>query len=232
MARDRLPGARDEVLAVAGLLGAQNAQVFVDAQADEAALASLTAPRILHLATHGFFLGDQTLTRLLGSNREPDGNSPFGLPSIALQGFENPLLRSGLAFAGANTTLAGKGRAEGGGLVTAEKILSLPLAGTELVVLSACETGVGEVRAGEGVFGLRRAFAQAGVRSLVMSLWSVPDLETKELMVNFYRILGEKGGSRSAALRQAALDEMAIVRQRYGQAHPFFWGAFVFLGQP
>ena len=114
----------------------------------------------------------------------------------------------------------------------AEKILALPLAATELVVLSACETGVGEVRAGEGVFGLRRVFAQAGARSLVMSLWSVPDLETKELMVNFYRILGEKGGSRSEALRQAVLEEMAIVRQRYGQPNPFFWGAFVFLGQP
>lgn len=101
-----------------------------------------------------------------------------------------------------------------------------------MVVLSACDTGLGEIRSGEGVYGLRRAFTQAGAKSLVMSMWSVPDKETTELMVEFYKnILSEKM-NRCHALRQAALKEMKIVKERYGHANPFFWGAFVFLGEP
>ncbi len=226
----RLPGTREEVLALAGLLGPKHARVFLESRADEESLARIQAPRILHLATHGFFLGDQTLASLLGPDAE--GAGAPGTPPVLRGGFENPLLRSGLALAGANTALSARDRQEGRGIVTAEKILGLPLGGTEMVVLSACETGLGEVRAGEGVFGLRRAFAQAGARSLVMSLWSVPDQETMELMVGFYRTLARGGVTRCEALRRAALDEMAVVRERHGQAHPFFWGAFVFLGQP
>jgi CHAT domain-containing protein len=100
-----------------------------------------------------------------------------------------------------------------------------------MVVLSACETGVGEVQSGEGVYGLRRAFAQAGARSLVMSLWSVPDQETEELMLGFYRRMAA-GSDRAMALREAVLEEKAAVEKRYGHANPFFWGAFVFLGEP
>jgi CHAT domain-containing protein len=116
--------------------------------------------------------------------------------------------------------------------VTAEKILGLKLRGTDMVVLSACETGIGEVKTGEGVFGLRRAFIQAGTRSLVMSMWSVPDRETKELMIQFYKNIQSGKMSRCQALRQASLEEMMIARQRYGHANPFYWGAFVFLGEP
>ena len=100
---------------------------------------------------------------------------------------ENPLLRSGIALAGANNALKSGGTERSDGIVTAEKILSLKLRGTDMVVLSACDTGLGEVKAGEGVYGLRRAFTQAGTRSLVMSMWQVPDQETKELMVEFYK---------------------------------------------
>ena len=118
------------------------------------------------------------------------------------------------------------------GIVTSEEILGLQLRGTDMVVLSACDTGLGEVKTGEGVFGLRRAFTQAGARSLVMSMWAVPDKETKELMVEFYKNILSGKMNRCQALRQAALKEMTIVKERYGYANPFFWGAFVFMGEP
>jgi len=100
---------------------------------------------------------------------------------------ENPLLRSGIAIADANNALKSGATERSDGFVTAEKILGLKLRGTDMVVLSACDTGLGEVKAGEGVYGLRRAFTQAGTLSLVMSMWQVPDQETKELMVEFYK---------------------------------------------
>jgi CHAT domain-containing protein len=89
------------------------------------------------------------------------------------------------------------------------------------------------VKTGEGVFGLRRAFTQAGAKSLVMSMWSVPDKETKELMIQFYgNILSGSKMNRYQGLRQAALKQMQIVKERYGYANPFYWGAFVFMGEP
>jgi CHAT domain-containing protein len=88
------------------------------------------------------------------------------------------------------------------------------------------------VRHGEGVYGLRRAFIQAGTRSLVMSMWSVPDKETKELMIEFYRNIGSGKMTKCQALRQSALKQMAVTKDRYGYADPFYWGAFVFLGEP
>jgi CHAT domain-containing protein len=117
---------------------------------------------------------------------------------------ENPLLRSGLALAGVNTWLKGAtlpAEAEDG-LLTAEEVSGLDLLDTELVVLSACETGLGEVHAGEGVFGLRRAFVLAGARTLVMSLWKVPDLATAVLMERFYNNL-LNGLERDLALSAA-----------------------------
>ncbi len=143
--------------------------------------------------------------------------------------FENPLLRSGIVLAGVNPAVKA-GRSDG--IVTAEKILGLKLQGTELVVLSACETGLGDIQVGEGVYGLRRVFLQAGAQSLVMSLWSVPDDETKELMTQLYRNLLSGNMPRNQALRQAALQQMKLVEQRYGTPDPFYWGAFIFLGQP
>jgi CHAT domain-containing protein/Tfp pilus assembly protein PilF len=228
----RLPGTREEVSALSEILGADTPRVFLEGQADESALERVVAPRILHLATHGFFLGDQLLAALLGPNDDTGVSGTSGAGPLLRSSFENPLLRSGLALAGANKALSARGAHAGQGIVTAEKILALHLQGTEMVVLSACETGLGTVRAGEGVFGLRRAFAQAGVRSLVMSLWSVPDLETRELMVSFYCNLRQSGHNRSEALRRAALEAMGVAKTRYGWPNPFYWGAFVFLGQP
>jgi CHAT domain-containing protein len=140
---------------------------------------------------------------------------------------ENPLLRSGLALAGAQTWLDGGALPPeaGNGLLTAEDVTGLDLLDTELVVLSACETGLGEVQVGEGVFGLRRAFVLAGAKTLVMSLWKVPDEETRELMENFYRrVLA--GEPRAEALQNAQL----AMKAKY--PHPFFWGAFICQGNP
>jgi CHAT domain-containing protein len=131
---------------------------------------------------------------------------------------ENPLLRSGLALAGFNPRQSG---AEDGAL-TALEVASLNLRGTRLVILSACETGIGEVANGEGVYGLRRSLTIAGSESQVISLWKVADEETKELMVDYYQRL-QQGGGRSDALRQVQL-EMA---QGVSNAHPYYWAAFI-----
>ncbi|MEW6266095.1 MAG: CHAT domain-containing tetratricopeptide repeat protein [Thermodesulfobacteriota bacterium] len=212
-----LPGTRAEVRAISELVGTRQARPHLGAEAVEEVLRQSKPPRYLHLATHGFFLEDM-------KSSDPDEQGKTSRNKSL-----NPLVRSGLALAGANQAMAGKGHE---GIFTAEKVLGLRLRDTELVVLSACETGLGEVAGGEGVFGLRRAFTQVGAKSLVMSMWSVPDLETAELMIEFYKNLLEGRLDRGEALRQAMLKEMRTVQERRGSAHPYYWGAFVFLGQP
>ncbi|MFH1092201.1 MAG: CHAT domain-containing tetratricopeptide repeat protein [Pseudomonadota bacterium] len=228
-----LPNTRLEIERVADILGKEHCALYLGDQALEEVLFQARSPRILHLSTHGFFLKDEDLARLVpGLDQRGFAVSPFSdRPQAPAVKFENPLLRSGLALAGANEALTADRLTASDGLLTAEKVLGLKLIGTEVVVLSACSTGLGDVRNGEGVYGLRRAFVQAGTQGLVMSMWNVPDKETQELMVQFYRNL-QAGLPRSQALRQAALKEMQIVRGRYGQAYPMFWGAFVFLGDP
>jgi CHAT domain-containing protein len=218
----RLPGTLAEGECVAGMLGVRP---WLNAGALEARLKTCRSPRILHLATHGFFLENQKHD----PNREAGGFGLFGTegPTGRLTGPlpENPLLRSGLGLAGVNTWLAGgspPAEAEDG-ILTAEDVTGLDLLDTELVVLSACETGLGEVRVGEGVFGLRRAFVLAGARTLVMSLWKVPDEQTRELMEEFYRRL-LAGAPRADALREAQL----AIRAKH--PHPYFWGAFICQG--
>ena len=219
---DRLPGTRAEGEAVAPLLGVPPWQ---DVTALEGRLKQeCRSPRILHLATHGFFLQDQPHNPNQ-ERHDPGLDGGAGRLSGPLP--ENPLLRSGLALAGANTFLSGGTPPEEAedGLLTAEDVSGLDLLATELVVLSACETGLGEVRTGEGVFGLQRAFTLAGAKTLVMSLWSVPDDATRELMEDFYkRILAGEG--RADALRHAQL----ALRQKYPD--PYFWGAFLCQGDP
>jgi CHAT domain-containing protein/Tfp pilus assembly protein PilF len=223
---ERLPGTRREGEQVAALL---NVEPWLEGAALEARLKACQSPRILHIATHGFFLPDQ--------ERDPSGELPEEQPiggqgsgqraELLRQGLENPLLRSGLALAGANTWLQEKplpAEAEDG-LLTAEDVSGLDLLATELVVLSACDTGLGEVRVGEGVFGLRRAFVLAGARTLVMSLWKVPDKETQELMVDFYQRL-LRGEPRAEALRGA---QLAMKKKHHD---PFCWGAFICQGDP
>ena len=190
----RLPGTKEEVEAIQGLLGNDKTELYTGKAAIEEVLQRKETPRILHLATHGFFLSDLDLSDVIHDKSDRGmfiALKPEQAPKktkTQRARIENPLLRSGIALAGANHALKSGDRERSDGIVTAEKILGLRLRGTDMVVLSACETGMGEVKTGEGVFGLRRAFTQAGTRSLVMSMWSVPDKETTELMSRFIKI--------------------------------------------
>jgi CHAT domain-containing protein len=131
---------------------------------------------------------------------------------------ENPLLRSGLAFAGANL----RNGKDDDGILTALEATGLNLWGTKLVVLSACDTGVGEVRTGEGVYGLRRAFTLAGAEALVMSLWPISDFTTRTLMTSYYQNL-KQGMGRGEALRQV---QLAMLKKN-PNLHPFYWANFI-----
>ena len=175
-----------------------------------------TATGIIHLATHGFFLEDieeensrDVVRRLSGGTRKA---------------FENPLLRSGLLLAGGNRAWTGEEVSAGveDGILTADEIAQMNLIKTQLVVLSACETGLGELRSAEGVFGLQRAFKLAGVETLVMSLWSVPDDATAELMTGFYK-LWLSGKSKCEAFVEAQKQ----VREEYKET--FYWAGFVMM---
>jgi CHAT domain-containing protein/tetratricopeptide (TPR) repeat protein len=226
----RLPATKKEVEAIATILGSSASITYTGKAATESVLTQSKSPRILHLATHGFFLSDQDWSSMM--DEKTRGIKIVGKDkNIAKKPvrIENPFLRAGLALAGANNSLAQEGTTEG--ILTAEKILGLNLRGTDMVVLSACETGMGDVKNGEGVYGLRRAFTQAGAKSLVMSMWEVPDVETKELMVNFYKNLQSGKMNRAEALRQAALTQRQTVKARYGNDNPYYWAAFVFLGE-
>lgn len=214
----RLPGTREEVQAIRKILGEAKADIYTGNKALEDVLEGRKEPPgILHLATHGFFLNDLDLPDP-GEAMLDRGIQQVSAPKTTDRKIkiENPLLRSGIALAGANNALKLEDAEKSDGIVTAEKILGLRLRGTDMVVLSACETGLGEVNNGEGVFGLCRAFTQAGSKSLVMSMWSVPDKETKELMVEFYRNIQSGKMNRCQALRQAELRQLKIVKGRYG----------------
>ena len=198
--------------------------------AGEAALKS-SAPgkRVLHLATHGFFLGGECasgMERIRGSRGLTLVQEPEPAPVEGL----SPLLLSGLALAGANhRDLADVGEEDG--ILTAEEIASLDLSGVEWAVLSACDTGVGEVRAGEGVFGLRRAMQVAGVRTLIMSLWPVDDEATRSWMRSLYEGRLLDGLDSAEAVRAAGLAVIEQRREAGESAHPFYWAAFVAAGR-
>ena len=142
------------------------------------------------------------------------------------------MLRSGLFFAGANRGLSGAAPSADldDGVLTAYEAMGLNLQGTELVVLSACQTGLGQVRNGEGVFGLRRALQVAGAEAVLMSLWPVPDNATQELMSLFYA-KWLNGRDKHQALREAQLEMREKIRERHGRDLPFYWGAFVLVGR-
>jgi len=142
---------------------------------------------------------------------------------------ENPLLLSGLAFAGANRRGAATAD-EDDGILTAEEVAGLDLTGLDWAVLSACDTGLGVVRVGEGVLGLRRAFQTAGARTVIMSVWSVEDRSTRQWMHALYQARFERGLDTADAVRQAALSTLRARRSATGSGHPFFWAGFVAAG--
>ncbi len=213
-----LPGTKTEVESIVAL-AEKNGRVvksYLGSQALEEVVKATNNPSILHIATHGYFLKQ--------IDNASVGGKIFGVSAQKLN--ENPLLRSGLLLTGSMRELS-QASPEGSienGVLTAYEAMNLSLDNTDLVVLSACETGVGEMKAGEGVYGLQRAFTIAGARVVLMSLWTVSDEATQVLMTNFYSHLF-KGKSMTTAFALAQQE----TRDQY--PHPFYWSAFVLLGK-
>lgn len=217
-----LPGTEQEAKAIRPLI--PGVTVLENTDATEAAVRNQHAPILLHIATHGFFLGEagggSAQSRGL-ELFEPPPDAPGKTNDSAATPPELSLALSGLAFAGANkATESGDD-----GLLTALEAAALDLSGTELVVMSACETGLGGVGQGEGIYGLRRALVIAGARSQMMSLWKVDDDATRDLMIEFYRGLSS-GEGRAEALRDAQISLL----KKPAYAHPYFWASFIHSG--
>ena len=230
---NRLPGTRKEAEEITRILKDDNPKYYNGKTALEEVFKKIRNPYRLHIATHGFFMEDQDDKEFLKAGIEGQTMmSKDGAFSGVPIKIENPLLRSGLILTGANKL--GKEKLPEGcedGILTALEITGIPMFNTDLVVLSACETGVGKTKCGEGVFGLRRAFQLAGARTVVMSLWSVPDKQTQEMMVDYYKRL-KSGESKSEALRNTKLSIIKSRRQKNKTAHPFFWASFISVGEP
>lgn len=197
-----LPGTAQEAAAIQPLISGKQ-KILVREAATESAVRAVKSPKVLHLATHGFFLPDIDETVADPLNRS---SHPAARREIA-----DPLLHSGLALAGAN--FAYTVPSDDDGILYAREVEGMDLYGTDLVVLSACETALGDIRTGEGVYGLRRAFVLAGARNLIMSLWPVDDEVTRDLMEHFYR--GYRSGTSVAeSLRNAELETIASLRAK------------------
>ncbi len=235
-----LPGTGQEVAAIATTAARTLPQATVrraeQQQATEAWLAEqITGQRYAHLATHGYFAGEKCAPPAGPASRGVKVQ-PVGLPDEPSGPVgTNPLLLAGIALAGANHRAQATSGADDG-ILTALEVTGLDLRGTELVALSACETGLGKVQTGQELLGLRWAFGMAGARSLLTSLWKVPDEPTVRLMTTFYGALwreAKDGGSlgKAAALRQAQLDLMKENRACYnGDSRPNDWAAWVLSG--
>ncbi len=212
-----LPGTKTEVDGISKILtpaGFKTNQ-FMQKTASETNLKAVKSPTYLHIATHGYFLPDS----------EGATGSAFGVHLENAN--DNALLRSGLLLAGAGNALGYQMpnlESNDNGILTAYEAMNLDLQGTDMVVLSACETGLGDIKDGEGVYGLQRSFLAAGADALVMSLWKVDDAATQELMRNFYANLVKLKNKR-AAFKQAQLQLMKKYKE------PYYWGAFVMMGQ-
>lgn len=209
-----LPGTKEEISDISKLCAEKNInpKMYLGTEASEEMIKKAAKnPAILHIATHGFFLAQTNRGRELGINTEAAA--------------KHPLLRSGLMLAGANLAINNElDQESNNGILTAYEAMNLDLNNTELVVMSACETGLGEVRNGEGVFGLQRSFMAAGAKATLMSLWKVSDAATKELMILFYKYWLHEDLPKHVAFRKAQLE----LKNKY--PHPKYWGAFVMVG--
>lgn len=207
----QLPGAENEIKSINMLLNADgwNAKSFLGGEATETSVRSAVNPTILHIATHGYF-GDQgSVIKQLVDN-------------------ENPLFKSGLYLANVNDTYNAYKNASttisfNDGILTAYEAMGLSLENTRLVILSACESGLGDVKNGEGVYGLQRAFMVAGARNLITSIVKVEDQATNELMVAFYKNLSTTD-QIGESMRKAQID----IKNKYKKAN--IWGAFMLIG--
>ncbi|MEM7298158.1 MAG: CHAT domain-containing tetratricopeptide repeat protein, partial [Bacteroidota bacterium] len=206
-----LPGTKKEVELIDSLYNVsdKNSEAFYLTDALEGTLKGVRSPNILHIATHGFFL-----------ELDPDDKATDSYT-------ENPLLRSGLILAGANNFIQygeiPKEQNGDDGILTAYEAMNMNLDQTDVVIMSACETGLGEIKNGEGVYGLQRAFQIAGADAIIMSMWTVDDNATQELMTKFYEEWlshGDKQKAFNAAQK--------VIRDKYKK--PYYWGAFVMIG--
>ena len=204
-----LPGTQIEIQKISSI--AKDPKIYIEQNASEDVIKTLKNPELLHIATHGYFLEEEESLNTTGN---------------AVSYFPNPLLKSGLILAGAESFLktgVPVNAAGDDGILTAYEAMNLTLDETDLVVLSACETGLGEIKNGEGVYGLQRAFKLAGATNLIMSLWSVDDAATQELMTSFYEErLKTKDTPTAFRIAQQKL------KQKF--PHPFYWGAFILVG--
>jgi tetratricopeptide (TPR) repeat protein/CHAT domain-containing protein len=189
----------------------------------ESVAKSLKRPRMAVFATHGFFLPGQAPgerdSRSAAGSDQPEGRASGDSVSVTA----NPLLRCGLLLAGCNRR--GGVTNDDDGILTGLEITGIDFRGTDMVVLSACETGVGDIRNGEGVAGLRQAFQLAGARTVVATLWQIPDRDSAIIMNDFFDNIA-KGESAAEAMRQAQLKRIDSRTRRYGAAHPLFWAAW------
>jgi CHAT domain-containing protein len=231
---ESLPGTLDEAKAINRTAASRDVVALLGNKASETSLKHLSHPKTFHLATHGYLLEDKEHNVKRDEvTRDVGGVSPTMVQPVFRGDLElkNPLLRSGLALAGANRWAHNIAipHGEDDGILTAMEVTGLDFFGTDLVVLSACETGLGEIQRGEGVSGLRRAFKIAGAENIIMSLWSVPDQETVWLMEAFYE--GYFGGEKPAlALNKARADLRKRLVERDGFDHPYYWAAFILEG--
>jgi len=214
-----LEGTKEEAENIAGLFQNHNLKValYTGTIASEDAVKSsnyTNSPTILHISTHGYFFPEPPKHYSKKQFESASNVSVF-------KASDNPLFRSGLILAGANWVWSGNKPIESAedGILTAYEVSNIDLTNTELVVLSACETGLGDIKGSEGVFGLQRAFKVAGANSILMSLWKVPDKETVELMNLFYTNW-LSGKTKYESLHQAQLE----MRKKYD---PYYWAAFV-----
>ncbi|MBL7842068.1 MAG: CHAT domain-containing protein [Cyclobacteriaceae bacterium] len=223
-----LPNTEPEVRAITKIFASKHytTALWLGTEATETAVKQVNQPRVLHIATHGFFVPkpadavDQENGKLIffrGGGKQNSNANAYNFE-------RDPLLRSGLVLAGASNAATETRQLKEDGILTAYEAGTLNLQGTELVVLSACETGLGELQPGEGIYGLQRSMQLAGAKSVITSLWWVDDIATQELMTKFYH-LWLKGKTKRVAFVKAQL----AIRKKYPE--PVFWGAFVLIGE-